>query len=112
MAPCSASVPFGSRGGLGAGRQILILALSFVAVAFARPAVRFLRLSRVSHSRGAVRGRTMEDLSTQKTDGETAPLRHAQLQELSNEMVRLYKELFGRVPTRVKSSWADQDTVL
>ena len=31
---------------------------------------------------------------------------------MSNEMVRLYKDLFGRGPTRARSGWADPDTLL
>lgn len=34
------------------------------------------------------------------------------LQDVSNEMVRLYKELFGRGPTRVRSDWAGSDALL
>jgi uncharacterized protein YbcI len=34
------------------------------------------------------------------------------LQDVSNEMVRLYKEQFGRGPTRVRSDWAGHDALL
>lgn len=34
------------------------------------------------------------------------------LQEVSREMVRLYKETFGRGPTRVRTDWANADTVM
>jgi uncharacterized protein YbcI len=34
------------------------------------------------------------------------------MQDLSNEMVGLYKNLFGRGPTQAKSSYADDDTIL
>jgi uncharacterized protein YbcI len=34
------------------------------------------------------------------------------LAELSNEMVGLYKSLFGRGPTRARSNWAGPDTLL
>jgi uncharacterized protein YbcI len=34
------------------------------------------------------------------------------LQELCNEMVRIYKEIFGRGPTRVRADWAGHDAVL
>ena len=34
------------------------------------------------------------------------------LQELSNEMVRIYKEIFGRGPTRVRADWAGPDALL
>jgi uncharacterized protein YbcI len=32
--------------------------------------------------------------------------------ETSNEMVRLYKELFGRGPTKARTSYAGPDTIL
>src|SRR3954462_10369767 len=32
--------------------------------------------------------------------------------QISNEMVRLYKEQFGRGPTKVRTNWAGPDTVL
>src|SRR4051794_2066591 len=32
--------------------------------------------------------------------------------QISNEMVRLYKEQFGRGPTKVRTNWAGLDTVL
>jgi uncharacterized protein YbcI len=34
------------------------------------------------------------------------------LQDLSNEMVRLYKDLFGRGPTKVRSSFVEPDGVM
>jgi uncharacterized protein YbcI len=34
------------------------------------------------------------------------------LMEISNEMVRLYKELFGRGPTRARTSYAGSDALL
>jgi uncharacterized protein YbcI len=34
------------------------------------------------------------------------------LAEISNEMVRLYKEQFGRGPTRARSHWAGKDTLV
>jgi uncharacterized protein YbcI len=36
----------------------------------------------------------------------------AVLQQLSNEMVRIYKEIFGRGPTRVRSDWAGRDVLV
>ena len=41
------------------------------------------------------------------TDG-----RGSALQELSNEMVRLYKEMFGRGPTRARSAWIGEDGLI
>ena len=34
------------------------------------------------------------------------------LLELCNEMVRIYKEMFGRGPTRARADWAGPDAVL
>lgn len=34
------------------------------------------------------------------------------LLQVSTEMVRLYKDLFGRGPTKAKTTWADEDTLL
>ncbi len=34
------------------------------------------------------------------------------LAQFSNEMVRLYKEQFGRGPTRARSHWAGEDAIL
>jgi uncharacterized protein YbcI len=34
------------------------------------------------------------------------------LQEVSNEMVRLYKEQFGRGPTKARSDWAGHDALI
>ena len=42
---------------------------------------------------------------------EREPVRSALL-ELSNEMVRLYKDLFGRGPTKVRSDYAGRDAVI
>jgi uncharacterized protein YbcI len=35
-----------------------------------------------------------------------------ELQELTNAMVRLYKELFGRGPTKARTGYADPDTLV
>ena len=37
---------------------------------------------------------------------------HAVQMELSNEMVRLYKDQFGRGPTKARSDWAGPDAIL
>ena len=34
------------------------------------------------------------------------------LHELCNEMVRIYKDIFGRGPTRVRAYWAGRDALL
>jgi uncharacterized protein YbcI len=36
----------------------------------------------------------------------------SELSELSNAMVKLYKDHFGRGPTKVKTSYADVDTIV
>lgn len=41
-----------------------------------------------------------------------APRERADLQTLSNEMVRLYKEQFGRGPTKAVSHFAGSDTLI
>ena len=38
--------------------------------------------------------------------------RGLELQELTNAMVRLYKDLFGRGPTKARSHYAGPDTIL
>src|SRR3954466_1560003 len=45
---------------------------------------------------------------TDATQGQTTPL----LLALSNEMVGIYKEQFGRGPTRAKTNWAGPDILL
>lgn len=37
---------------------------------------------------------------------------NASLAEISNEMVRLYKDLFGRGPTRARTAYAGPDTLV
>jgi uncharacterized protein YbcI len=41
-----------------------------------------------------------------------ADRRGLELQELTNAMVRLYKELFGRGPTKARTNYAGPDTVV
>jgi uncharacterized protein YbcI len=38
--------------------------------------------------------------------------RTAVLNELCNEMVRIYKEIFGRGPTRTRADWAGRDALV
>ena len=38
--------------------------------------------------------------------------RRSVLASISNEMVSLYKEYFGRGPTRARTDWANPDTIL
>jgi uncharacterized protein YbcI len=39
------------------------------------------------------------------------PNGHEALQSIANEMVRLFKERFGRGPTRARAEWAGRDAV-
>ena len=50
-------------------------------------------------------------LSDQQPAGEVGG-HGTSLQEISNAMVQLYKEQFGRGPTRVRTNWAGSDTVV
>src|SRR4051812_8198464 len=43
---------------------------------------------------------------------ETAERQHSDLADISREMVRLYKEQFGRGPTKSKTSYAGPDLVV
>jgi uncharacterized protein YbcI len=45
-------------------------------------------------------------------DDETVVPVQGQAAQISNEMVRLYKSLFGRGPTRARTSYAGPDTIL
>jgi uncharacterized protein YbcI len=40
------------------------------------------------------------------------PRAQSELLELSNAMVRIYKERFGRGPTKAKTSYADENTII
>jgi uncharacterized protein YbcI len=51
----------------------------------------------------------MDDLQTQIGH---ADKRGMELQELTNAMVRLYKELFGRGPTKARTDYAGPDTIV
>jgi uncharacterized protein YbcI len=44
-------------------------------------------------------------------DATTEEQRRSALLEISNEMVRLFKEQFGRGPTRARASWAGADAI-
>ncbi len=43
---------------------------------------------------------------------ELAPHEHGILSAISNEMVRIYKEHFGRGPTKTRTQWAGQDVIV
>ena len=50
--------------------------------------------------------------NTRDGDGDGDGARVSLMSSISNEMVRLYKEQFGRGPTRARSHWAGSDTVV
>jgi uncharacterized protein YbcI len=54
----------------------------------------------------------MEDATIPQTDGQAPHGQQSTLLTVSNEMVRLYKDLFGRGPTRARSAWAGSDALL
>src|SRR3954468_9790390 len=64
-----------------------------------------------SQPRGAREWRYMEHEASQHRDPGT-PEQGAELQALSNEMVRLYKEQFGRGPTKSVAQFCGPDTVV
>lgn len=45
-------------------------------------------------------------------NGAAAVQRGSELASLSNAMVRIYKDQFGRGPTKAKTSYADDDTII
>jgi uncharacterized protein YbcI len=49
-----------------------------------------------------------EEVQIETTEGEA---RTSVLMEISNAMVRLYKEMFGRGPTKARSYWTGPDAV-
>jgi uncharacterized protein YbcI len=54
----------------------------------------------------------MEDVASRQGNGGVPPAQQSVLLLVSNEMVRLYKELFGRGPTKSRSAWAGPDTLI
>jgi uncharacterized protein YbcI len=54
----------------------------------------------------------MNDEPTPAHGGGTDNDQRSVLASISNEMVHLYKEYFGRGPTRTRTDWANQDTLL
>ena len=63
-------------------------------------------------SEGSRKARHMEDLTTQQGNGGVPEEQQSLLLLVSNEMVRLYKDLFGRGPTKSRSAWAGPDTLI
>ncbi len=45
-------------------------------------------------------------------DDEPAATHHRSLSAISNEMVRIYKDQFGRGPTKVRTQWAGNDILV
>jgi uncharacterized protein YbcI len=54
----------------------------------------------------------MEDAAFTQGDAHVSAEPGSVLQSVSNEMVRIYKEIFGRGPTRVLSDWAGPDVLV
>jgi uncharacterized protein YbcI len=46
------------------------------------------------------------------SDSDAASNEHGTLSAISNEMVRIYKEQFGRGPTKTRTQWAGPDTIV
>jgi len=97
-------------------RQVRQDGLSSMAVAPARLVLKFLFLSRGISFRGTARGSSMEReqvTGQQSANGNRpATAEPGTLLQLSNEMVRIYKEIFGRGPTRARADWAGPDALL
>jgi uncharacterized protein YbcI len=54
----------------------------------------------------------MEDATIPQGDGYVTAAPPSELGRVSTEMVRLYKDLFGRGPTKTRSAWAGPDTLV
>ena len=54
----------------------------------------------------------MEEAIAQSDGHRAARTNGEVLLQLSNEMVRIYKEMFGRGPTRARADWAGTDAVV
>jgi uncharacterized protein YbcI len=52
------------------------------------------------------------DGSPSQDPGAVSPTELSVVALISREMVRIYKDQFGRGPTKVKTNWAGQDTVV
>jgi uncharacterized protein YbcI len=48
----------------------------------------------------------------QRDDQQTTHEKFSVQMQISNEMVRLYKEQFGRGPTKARTNWAGSDTLV
>jgi uncharacterized protein YbcI len=54
----------------------------------------------------------MSDTVARLTEAPAPELERSILQDLSNEMVRLFKEQFGRGPTKARTNWAGPDVLV
>lgn len=54
----------------------------------------------------------MENVAIRDGDGHAPSEQQSVLLLLSTEMVRIYKELFGRGPTRARADWAGRNTLV
>jgi uncharacterized protein YbcI len=52
------------------------------------------------------------DLDADRTDGTNGAPGESVLSAISSEMVRLYKEQFGRGPTKTRTDWAGPDVIV
>ena len=56
---------------------------------------------------------TLEQDSIVRSNGKAPGVPHTSTSvQLANEMVRIYKEIFGRGPTKARSDWAGADTLV
>src|SRR5581483_881895 len=56
--------------------------------------------------------RMQDDISESFDDATTATVDRSPMLEISNAMVRLYKEAFGRGPTKARAQFAGQDMLV
>ena len=57
--------------------------------------------------------KTLEQDPIVRSNGKAPGVPHAPMSvALANEMVRIYKQIFGRGPTRARATWAGPDTLL
>jgi uncharacterized protein YbcI len=73
---------------------------------------RFLFLSRGTIPEERFARVVLDERTVSQDNGKVPQERLSVLLLVSNEMVRLYKELFGRGPTRARSGWADNNTLI
>ena len=54
----------------------------------------------------------MDDSFPSATESPGVPTEHSTLSAISNEMVRIYKDQFGRGPTKTRTQWAGPDILV